>query len=79
VRLTNDAFGKDDGPIVFGWIMAAHQLGAATAAFGAGVIRTALDGYLTAFVFAGLMCVGAAFLVLAIRAGRRASVAKPAT
>jgi len=79
VRLTNDAFGREEGPIVFGWIMAAHQLGAATAAFGAGVIRTALDGYLAAFVFAGLMCVGTAFLVLAIRAGRRDSVAKPAT
>ena len=71
VRLTNDVFGREEGPIVFGWIMAAHQVGAATAAFGAGVIRTALDGYLVAFIFAGLMCVATAFLVLRINAGRR--------
>ena len=71
VRLTNDVFGREEGPIVFGWIMAAHQVGAAAAAFGAGVIRTALDGYLIAFVFAGLMCLATAFLVLRINAGQR--------
>ena len=70
VRLANDAFGREQGPIMFGWIMAAHQLGAATAAFGAGVVRTALDGYLLAFIFAGLMCVATALLVLGIHAGR---------
>ena len=60
VRLANDAFGREEGPIMFGWIMAAHQLGAATAAFGAGVIRTELDAYLLAFIIAGLMCLVAA-------------------
>jgi predicted MFS family arabinose efflux permease len=69
VRLANDAFGRDEGPIVFAWILVAHQLGAATAAFGAGVVRTALDGYLLAFVVAGLLCVMTAFLVLGISAG----------
>ena len=71
VRLTNDAFGREEGPIMFGWIMAAHQVGAAVAAFGAGVIRTALDGYLLAFVFAGAMCMMTAVLVLGIGARRR--------
>ena len=71
VRLTNDVFGREEGPIVFGWIMAAHQVGAAAAAFGAGLIRTELDGYLAAFVFAGLMCMATAFLVLRINAGQR--------
>ncbi|MGH1558608.1 MFS transporter [Caulobacter segnis] len=32
-----EAFGDRDGPIVFGWIAAGHQLGAATAAIGAGM------------------------------------------
>ena len=71
VRLANDAFGREEGPIMFGWIMAAHQLGAATAAFGAGVIRTELDAYLLAFIIAGLMCLIAALMVLGINAGRR--------
>ena len=36
VRLAADAFGKDDAPIVFGWVMAAHQVGAGLAALGVG-------------------------------------------
>lgn len=71
LKLTNDAFGKDDAPVVFGWIAASHQVGAATAAFGAGVIRTAMDGYLLAFLIAGVICVGTAFMVLAIGRGSR--------
>jgi predicted MFS family arabinose efflux permease len=45
VRLTSNAFGRESAPLMFGWIVAAHQLGAATAAFGAGALRTALGGY----------------------------------
>jgi sugar phosphate permease len=79
VRLANDAFGREEGPIMFGWIMAAHQLGAATAAFGAGVIRTELDAYLLAFIIAGLMCLVAALMVLRIDAGRPEKVGALAT
>lgn len=34
---TTDTFGDRDGPIVFGWIAAWHQIGAASAAFFAGL------------------------------------------
>ena len=34
LRLSNEAFGDRSGPLVFGWIVAGHQIGAATAAFG---------------------------------------------
>lgn len=71
LKLTNDAFGKDDAPVAFGWIAASHQVGAATAAFGAGVVRTAMDGYLLAFLVAGVICVATAFMVLAIGRGQR--------
>jgi sugar phosphate permease len=71
VRLTARIFGAQRGPIMFGWIAAAHQLGAAMAAFGAGLLRTLFGTYLEAFMLAGLMCLGAAFLVLLI--GRRGS------
>ena len=33
LRLVNESFGDRDAAIVFGWIVAGHQLGAATAAF----------------------------------------------
>ncbi len=75
-RLASDTFGKTDGPIVFGWIVAGHQLGAGTAALGAGILRTALDGYLEAFIIAGLACIVAAMMVLLI--GRGAGKPRPA-
>ena len=42
VRLTAQRFGPERANLVFGWIFAGHQLGAATAAFGAGLSRTCL-------------------------------------
>jgi len=53
VKLTNQAFGEQEAPIVFGWVMVGHQLGAATAAFGAGLIRQQAGTYAPAFVLAG--------------------------
>ncbi len=52
--------------MVFGWVFAGHQIGAATAAFGAGFSRTAFASYLPAFFVAGAMCLLAAMLVLTI-------------
>ena len=40
VALCREWFGVD-GPIVFGWVFASHQVGAAIAATGAGAIRDA--------------------------------------
>jgi hypothetical protein len=56
VRLTSAAFGVIKGPVVFGWIFAAHQFGSAFAAYGAGVSRVSLLSYLPAFLVAGLFC-----------------------
>ena len=66
VLLAREAFGLD-GPIVFGWIFAAHQLGAAVAATGAGLIRDLHHSYAPAFVIAGALCVVAAVASGAIR------------
>ncbi|GJE03242.1 MULTISPECIES: MFS transporter [Methylobacterium] len=72
VRLTNEIFGERDAPIVFGWIAAGHQAGAATAAFGAGLSRAAEGRYLEAFLAAGLTGLIAAVMSLMIaRAARR--------
>jgi MFS family permease len=66
VRLTAQRFGPERANLVFGWIFAGHQLGAATAAFGAGLSRTLLASYLPAFFAAGALCVVAAAIVLMI-------------
>ena len=49
LRLSNEAFGDRSGPIVFGWIVAGHQVGAATAAFFGGAMRELQGDYELAF------------------------------
>ncbi len=77
VRLAADAFGTRNVGIMFGWIFTAHQLGAATAALGAGVIRTWLGSYQMAFMGAGLLCLIAAGLVIRIGAPSKGGVLPP--
>jgi MFS family permease len=67
VKLTADRFGRERAGMVFGWIFAGHQLGAASAAFGAGLVRTEFSTYLPAFFVAGGLCIIAAILVLTVR------------
>ena len=67
VRLTTERFGIERAPLVYGWIGAGHQLGAATAAFGAGVLRVQTNRYVEAFLFAGAACIIAAMMAMAIR------------
>jgi sugar phosphate permease len=64
VRLTADAFGKENVGVVYGWIGASHQLGASLAALTAGVIRTSLGDYRVAFWVSGGLCVVAAALLI---------------
>jgi predicted MFS family arabinose efflux permease len=64
VNITVKVFGRDKANLVFGWVFAGHQLGAATAALGAGLSRTELATYLPAFMAAGALCIAAAGLTL---------------
>ncbi|QEH36631.1 Oxalate:formate antiporter [Aquisphaera giovannonii] len=66
VKLTSDAFGKARAPVMFGWIVAAHQLGAAAAALGAGAVRTWMGDYERAFLTSGALCLITAGFVLRI-------------
>jgi predicted MFS family arabinose efflux permease len=75
LKLANQAFGERDAPILFGWILVGHQIGAATAAFGAGLIREATGSYLAAFAGAGLFGLLAALLFVIQGAFRRPAVA----
>ena len=66
VRLTHDVFGHQEAPVVFGWVVAGHQLGAAFAALLGGVLRNSLGTYTAATMFAGVLSLLAAVMVLRI-------------
>jgi predicted MFS family arabinose efflux permease len=70
VNITVKTFGRDKANLVFGWVFAGHQLGAAAAALGAGLSRSLLATYLPAFMSAGLLCIVAAGLTLKLTALR---------
>jgi MFS family permease len=74
VKLTAKHFGAEKASLVFGWVFAGHQLGAATAAGLAGVARTTLDTYTPALLLAGVFCILAALLVLTIGKERQPGV-----
>ena len=74
VKLAGQAFGKERAGMVFGWVFAAHQLGAAVAAYGAGLTRTLLLTYNPALFAAGAACLVAAAAVMLIRAQPRAAI-----
>ena len=64
--LCREIFGEN-GTIVFGWVFAAHQIGAAVAAFGAGVVRDAFGEYTYAWWGGAAMCAIAAVLSFAVK------------
>ncbi|MDE1916652.1 MAG: MFS transporter [Sphingomonadales bacterium] len=66
VAIANRSFGEREAPIVFGWVVAGHQLGAACAALGAGLIRQSYGSYGPAFAAAGILGVVAALAALAL-------------
>ncbi len=67
--LCREIFG-DRGTIVFGWVFAAHQIGAAAAALGAGIIRDTFGEYTYAWWGGAALCAIAAVLSLAVRRER---------
>jgi len=64
VKLATECFGRENAGVIYGWIAAAHQLGASLAAGGAGFIRTYTGHYQSAFWISGAVCslTGIAFL-----------------
>ena len=72
VKLAAATFGREKAGLIFGWVFAAHQVGAAVAAFGAGFTRSELATYLPAFYTAGTACLVAALLAICIKKARRA-------
>lgn len=77
--ICRQVFGAD-GSVVFGWVFAAHQLGAAAAALAAGAIRDATGQYTYAWFGAAAMCTIAAVISATIRkdAGKKETIPVPA-
>ena len=66
VTLCRRIFGEQ-GTIVFGWVFASHQLGAATAALVAGVVRESFGTYTYAWFGGAALCAVAAVLSISLR------------
>ena len=77
IAIASQTFGRASGPIVYGWVFTAHQLGAATVASAAGVIRTVTGGYELAFIGSGVLCLLAAGLCLLMRRSGEVQSATP--
>lgn len=78
VALCREYFGEQ-GTIVFGWVFAAHQIGAAVAAFAAGVARDQTGSYTIAWIGGAALCVLAAALSWALGPADRRTARQAAT
>ncbi|MER7280651.1 MFS transporter [Dactylosporangium sp. NPDC000244] len=74
VALCREYFGAS-GPVVFGWVFASHQFGAAIAATATGLLRDRLGNYDLAWYIAGGLSIGAAALSLLLFKTRRSAPA----
>jgi predicted MFS family arabinose efflux permease len=70
VTLCREYFGER-GPVVFGWVFASHQFGAAIAATSAGLVRDQFGEYTLAWYAAGALALLASILSLMLLAGKR--------
>ncbi|MFF4416899.1 MFS transporter [Streptosporangium sp. NPDC001559] len=71
VALCRQVYGAD-APVVFGWVFASHQVGAAIAAVGAGLTRDLSGAYDLAWYVAGALCLVAALMSVSVTAARAA-------
>ncbi|MFQ6141665.1 MFS transporter [Streptomyces sp. SID10815] len=74
LALCREQYGEDSA-IVFGWVLASHQIGAALVAYLGGVARDALGSYDTVWYASGALCAAAALMALVIRRRPAAAVA----
>lgn len=77
VVLCREAFGPGRGGIIFGWVFAAHMIGASVAAAVSGAMRAASGDYTSAWILAGVLAVAAA--VASLTLPRTNARARPAS
>ena len=73
IALCRELFGAD-GAVVFGWVFATHQVGAALAAFGAGYVHDRTGTYTIAWLAAAALCAVAAMVSFGMRRRTRPPV-----
>lgn len=66
VALCREQYGEDSA-IVFGWVLASHQVGAALVAVLGGVARDTFGSYDVVWYASGALCAAAALMALVIR------------
>ncbi|MEU6340149.1 MFS transporter [Streptomyces sp. NPDC046977] len=76
IALCREFYGADSA-IVFGWVLASHQLGAALVAFLGGAARDAFGSYDLVWYASGALCAIAALMALVIRRGNGTTLAAP--
>jgi len=67
IALCAESFGARNAGVVYGWVFAAHQIGAAGAAWAAGLARDGFGDYDVAFLSAGLVAIAAGIAANLIR------------
>ena len=67
VRLISKKFGIFKGPVIFGWVFAAHQSGSAATTYGAAFTHDLRLTYAPAFLFADAACFLATALIIVSR------------
>lgn len=66
IALCREHYGEDSA-IVFGWVLASHQVGAAIVAFTGGLARDVFGSYDVVWYASGALCAAAALMALVIR------------
>ena len=66
IVLCRTILGPERATVIYGWVFAAHQIGGSVAALGAAVLRVKFGNYAVAFYIAGILCLGASYIVLQI-------------
>ena len=75
VRLAVQHFGREKGPMVFGWAFAAHQLGAAVASSAGAMIKDGTGSYIPAFMASGIACLLAAAAAMWLKGRQQPAMA----
>lgn len=67
VALARQEFGVQKSAMMYGWMVAFHQVGAGVAAYSGGVFFEAFGSYKMAFLLAGGFCFMASLFVIVIK------------
>ncbi|NHM30903.1 MFS transporter [Neobacillus terrae] len=79
ISISRQIFGTEKSGVVYGWIFASHQAGAAVAAYCGGLIYKIFNSYTWAFLFAGIFCLLASLFVIVIKKKTTVSKVKEAS